>query len=125
MTGHPHSVDVTACADGDRERTAAVLGCCRLHVATSSDSARFWGCSDDCSTRGCRRAPGALMHRGPFREALAWLEIHGETPEAVEHWRGFIEASGVRRSRARGHRRPPTAAVAAGGGGESFRPAAN
>jgi hypothetical protein len=40
------------------------------------------------------RARRALMHRGPFREALAWLEIHGETPEAVEHWRGFIEASG-------------------------------
>jgi hypothetical protein len=41
------------------------------------------------------RARRALMHRGPFREALAWLEIHGETPEAVEHWRGFIEASGL------------------------------
>ena len=41
------------------------------------------------------RARRALMHRGPFREALAWLEIHGQAPEAVEHWRGFIEASGV------------------------------
>jgi len=41
------------------------------------------------------RARRALMHRGPFREALAWLEIHGRAPEAVEHWRGFIEASGV------------------------------
>jgi len=41
------------------------------------------------------RARRALMHRGPFREALAWLEIHGQNPEAVEHWRGFIEASGV------------------------------
>ena len=41
------------------------------------------------------RARRALLHRGPFREALAWLEIHGQAPEAVEHWRGFIEASGV------------------------------
>ena len=41
------------------------------------------------------RARRALMHRGPFREALAWLEIHGQAPEAVEHWRGFIEASGT------------------------------
>src|SRR5262245_50281977 len=41
------------------------------------------------------RARRALMHRGPFREALAWLEIHGEAPEAVEHWRGFIEAAGI------------------------------
>jgi poly(A) polymerase len=41
------------------------------------------------------RARRALMHRGPFREALAWLEIHGQAPEALEHWRGFIEATGV------------------------------
>jgi poly(A) polymerase len=41
------------------------------------------------------RARKALMQRGPFREALAWLEIHGQAPEALEHWRGFIEASGV------------------------------
>jgi poly(A) polymerase len=39
------------------------------------------------------RARRALMHRGPFREALAWLEIHGQAPEVVEHWHGFIEAS--------------------------------
>ena len=40
------------------------------------------------------RAKRALMHRGPFQEALVWLEIHGRAPEALEHWRGFIEASG-------------------------------
>ena len=39
------------------------------------------------------RARRALMHRGPFKEALTWLEIHGEAPEALEHWRGFIEAA--------------------------------
>ena len=39
------------------------------------------------------RARRALMHRGPFREALAWLEIHGHAPEVLEHWRGFIEAA--------------------------------
>jgi poly(A) polymerase len=39
------------------------------------------------------RARKALMHRGPFREALTWLEIHGHAPEALEHWRGFIEAA--------------------------------
>ena len=36
----------------------------------------------------------ALMHRGPFQEALVWLEIHGRAPEALEDWRGFIDASG-------------------------------
>jgi poly(A) polymerase len=39
------------------------------------------------------RARRALMHRGPFHEALTWLEIHGHAPEALEHWRGFIEAA--------------------------------
>jgi poly(A) polymerase len=39
------------------------------------------------------RAKRALMHRGPFREALTWLEIHGHAPDALEHWRGFIEAA--------------------------------
>ena len=41
------------------------------------------------------RAKRALMHRGPFQEALTWLEIHGQAPETLEHWRGFIEAAGV------------------------------
>lgn len=39
------------------------------------------------------RAHRALTHRGVFQEALAWLEIHGHTPEVLEHWRGFIEAA--------------------------------
>jgi poly(A) polymerase len=46
-------------------------------------------------TRLSPRARRGLMHRGPFREALTWLEIHGEAPDIVEHWRGFIEATGV------------------------------
>ena len=41
------------------------------------------------------RARRALIHRGPFREAMTWLEIHGHSPETVEHWRGFIEAAGT------------------------------
>jgi poly(A) polymerase len=41
------------------------------------------------------RARRALMHRGPFREALTWLEIHGGVPEMLEHWRGFVEAAGA------------------------------
>jgi hypothetical protein len=40
------------------------------------------------------KAKRALMHRGPFREALTWLEIHGQAPDVLEHWRGFIEAAG-------------------------------
>jgi poly(A) polymerase len=39
------------------------------------------------------RAKRALMHRGPFEEALTWLDIHGKAPEVLEHWRGFVEAA--------------------------------
>jgi len=39
------------------------------------------------------RARRALMQRGIFHEALTWLEIHGNAPEIVENWRGFIEAA--------------------------------
>ena len=39
------------------------------------------------------KARRALMHRGPFQEAMTWLEIHGRAPEVLEHWRGFIEAA--------------------------------
>jgi hypothetical protein len=57
------------------------------------------------------------MHRGPFREALTWLEIHGNAPDVLEHWRGFVEAAGAyegdaaageapRRRRRRRRRRP-------------------
>jgi len=43
----------------------------------------------NASPRGRR----ALMHRGIFQEALTWLEIHGNAPEVVENWRGFIETA--------------------------------
>jgi poly(A) polymerase len=39
------------------------------------------------------RAKRALMQRGPFPEAMTWLEIHGGVPEVLEHWRGFMEAT--------------------------------
>ena len=64
------------------------------------------------------KARRALMHRGPFREAMTWLEIHGESPDVLEHWRGFIEAAATyegesaaadeppRRRRRRRRRRP-------------------
>ena len=40
------------------------------------------------------RAKRALMHRGPFEDALTWFEIHGHAPPVLEHWKGFIEALG-------------------------------
>jgi poly(A) polymerase len=41
------------------------------------------------------KAKRALMHRSPFREAMTWLDIHGQAPDVLEHWRGFIEAAGT------------------------------
>jgi poly(A) polymerase len=40
------------------------------------------------------KAKRALMHRGPFEDAMTWFEIHGQSPAVLEHWRGFIEALG-------------------------------
>jgi poly(A) polymerase len=39
------------------------------------------------------RAQHALVHRNVFREALTWLEIHGDAPELVEHWKAILAAS--------------------------------
>jgi poly(A) polymerase len=44
------------------------------------------------------RAKRALVDRGPFGEALTWLEIHGQAPQVLEHWRGFLEALDDRRT---------------------------
>ena len=54
------------------------------------------------------RAKRALLHRGPFEDALTWLDVHGRAPEIVEHWRGFIEASSLP---GEGGQRPVTGAV--------------
>src|SRR5215203_369345 len=37
------------------------------------------------------RAQRGLLHRSTFLEALTWLEIHGDRPEIVEHWRHLQE----------------------------------
>jgi tRNA nucleotidyltransferase/poly(A) polymerase len=41
------------------------------------------------------KAQRALAHRGIFREALTWLEIHGGAPELVEHWKGILAEGGA------------------------------
>ncbi len=38
------------------------------------------------------RTKRALMMRGPFDDALTWLDVQGQVPEIVEHWKGFVEA---------------------------------
>jgi poly(A) polymerase len=65
------------------------------------------------------RAQRALTHRSVFREALTWMEIHGDTPDLVEHWItvlaergaqepvGSIEEAADRPRRRRRRRRRP------------------
>ncbi|OFV91794.1 MAG: hypothetical protein A3G76_15145 [Acidobacteria bacterium RIFCSPLOWO2_12_FULL_65_11] len=36
------------------------------------------------------RAKQALLHRSIFREALTWLDIHGGSPDVVEHWKALL-----------------------------------
>jgi tRNA nucleotidyltransferase/poly(A) polymerase len=36
------------------------------------------------------RVQRSLTHRSIFGEALVWLEVHGQAPEVVEHWRGVL-----------------------------------
>lgn len=65
------------------------------------------------------RAAKALVARGAFPDALAWLEIHGDAPDAVARWRALLAGlkedgtmpapaprMPARRRRRRGPRRP-------------------
>ena len=40
------------------------------------------------------RAQRAITRRSMFRDALTWLEIHGRSPEVVEHWKGVLVGEG-------------------------------
>ena len=56
------------------------------------------------------RSQRAVMHRRAFGAALTWLEVHGDAPEVVDHWRealhqgGPAEGTEPRRRRRRGRR---------------------
>ena len=41
------------------------------------------------------RTQRGLTHRSIFREALTWMEIHGNIPEIVEHWITVLADRGV------------------------------
>jgi poly(A) polymerase len=76
------------------------------------------------------RAQRGVLHRHVLEEALTWLEIHGNRPEVVEHWRalqaqpgpgdpadvapGAAVPTGVRHRRRRRRRRRPSAPRSSG-----------
>jgi poly(A) polymerase len=41
------------------------------------------------------RAQSALAHRSIFREALTWLDVHGEGPALVAHWTAVADQRGA------------------------------
>jgi len=41
-------------------------------------------------TQAPARTQRALVHRAVLPEAITWLEIHGDRPDAVAHWRGLL-----------------------------------
>jgi poly(A) polymerase len=40
------------------------------------------------------RARAGVMMKHAFPDALTWLDVHGDTPEAVAHWRALVESRG-------------------------------
>jgi poly(A) polymerase len=60
------------------------------------------------------RAQRALAHRHIFRDALTWMEIHGGSPETVEHWKALLAEVGPADA--------PPAEVAGDGAGAGARP---
>ena len=54
------------------------------------------------------RAQRALAHRHIFREALTWLDIHGDAADVVEHWKGLMADGGADRDGAEGEAAPFT-----------------
>ena len=104
----------------DRRRSPPKEPMLKIGMPADCAAATPSGCGRCCRcSRGLRdlestpRAKRALMHRGPFEDALTWLEIHGHAPAMVEHWKGFIEALVATGAHRPGRRRRRAAAPAA------------
>jgi len=48
----------------------------------------------------------AIMHRRAFKEAVTWLEIHGDDLESVERWKSLVPSDDLRQPNVRRRRRP-------------------
>ncbi len=54
-------------------------------------------------------APGAqraVLHRGSFDDAMTWLEVHGDDPEALARWKELQATGGPGRTAKKRRRRP-------------------
>jgi len=55
------------------------------------------------------RAQRGLLHRAVLAEAITWLEIHGDRPDAVAHWRALLAEPREHPRAAAGEPAPPHA----------------
>ena len=69
------------------------------------------------------KAQRSLLHRHVLNDALTWLEIHGERPDVLEHWRALQAEPAARARRCPMRRTPATwrrsSAAAAGAGDDA------
>ena len=61
--------------------------CCRSRARRRAAAADPRAAAAPARLDAHLRARAALLHRAPFGEALTWLEIHGDHPDVVAHWR--------------------------------------
>ena len=94
-----HSFRSSAAAS-DQRRSSAAQGAAALSRHAAAGAPRRRTAAPDPRTAAAAHRHGAVAARAPradaprpFREALTWLEIHGQVPEVLEHWRGFVEAA--------------------------------
>ena len=112
-----------------RDATPPRLGALPLARKDVERLRQIWGLQRRLRDVGANpRAQRALAHRHIFRDALTWLDVHGQSPQLVEHWKAITPEPGSppehgqpgeqaegepflrrrRRRRRRGRRRPLT-----------------
>ena len=97
-----------------RRRQARDWATSRSHGKTSNGCVRSSACSGGCTiSRRIRARSAVLAHRPVFAERSTWLEIHGNAPQLVEHWKAIAPAPGSTM--------PPDQAIAAGDGPQPRR----
>ena len=73
-------------------RAGTAADCPARHRTVAADPRHS---SRACSTpRRAARTQRALLHRAVLTEAITWLEIHGDRPDVVAHWRGAAGRAG-------------------------------
>ena len=65
------------------------------------------------------RAQRALTHRSIFRDALTWLEIHGNAPEIAAHWKTILAEEGPARPAGQDGAADGAAAIPTAGGADA------